>query len=592
MKHLRRIWLLFGLAVVALVAAMVWVTVLGVRLEDSHAQAQRQAALEERVRLALWRMDSSLSGILARENSRPYFTYNPFYPENRAYTRMFSPLEPGEVLVPSRLLTFDSPYIRLYFQVSPDGTVTSPEVPTGNMRDLAESSYLSAKDIERAGRRLSDLSSSMDRKAVVQATRPPKGDEEPRTRLAEDEQEYGSPPVAQQQRQMNMAALRARGRQVAQSMMQNAPRKMRLKGADDVKEGPLKAIWATGHLMLVRRVEANGDLYLQGCWMDWDAMREWLLGEVQDLLPNARLLPVRSSEEPEDYRLLASLPARLIPGEVALPEAGSLYPVRLSLVVAWGCLLLAVVAVGFLLRGLVSLSERRADFVSAVTHELRTPLTTFQLYCDMLADGMIRDEDRKRHYLETLRSQSYRLGHLVENVLLFARLEQRGAREKAELLTVKDLMERARQRIQEHAERCGLSLCYDAEERASRLKVSVDASAVEQILFNLVDNACKYASNSDEGPVEVRARRDGSEAVLAVRDHGPGIPKAEARQIFRPFHKSAEDAANSSPGVGLGLALSRRLARSMGGELRLKQTGGNGACFELRLPIVGTPEGR
>jgi signal transduction histidine kinase len=157
---------------------------------------------------------------------------------------------------------------------------------------------------------------------------------------------------------------------------------------------------------------------------------------------------------------------------------------------------------------------------------------------------------------------------------------------------VKDLMERARQRIQEHAERCGLSLCYDAEERAARLKVSVDASAVEQILFNLVDNACKYAGNSDEGPVEVRARRDGSEAVLAVRDHGPGIPKAEARQIFRPFHKSAEDAANSSPGVGLGLALSRRLARSMGGELRLKQTGGNGACFELRLPIVGTPEDR
>jgi len=68
-----------------------------------------------------------------------------------------------------------------------------------------------------------------------------------------------------------------------------------------------------------------------------------------------------------------------------------------------------------------------------------------------------------------------------------------------------------------------------------------------------------------------------------MRDHGPGIEPREARRLFRPFTKSARDAANSAPGVGLGLALCRRLARAMGGELDLASVPGAGACFTLRL---------
>jgi len=71
--------------------------------------------------------------------------------------------------------------------------------------------------------------------------------------------------------------------------------------------------------------------------------------------------------------------------------------------------------------------------------------------------------------------------------------------------------------------------------------------------------------------------------VIGVRDHGPGIPPADARRLFRPFHKSARAAAHSAPGVGLGLALARRLARSLGGDLRLVSGAGPGACFELWL---------
>jgi signal transduction histidine kinase len=74
--------------------------------------------------------------------------------------------------------------------------------------------------------------------------------------------------------------------------------------------------------------------------------------------------------------------------------------------------------------------------------------------------------------------------------------------------------------------------------------------------------------------------------ALCVRDHGPGLPPRAIRRLFRPFSKSAHDAAHSAPGVGLGLALSRRLARALGGDLRLEENGPSGACFVLMLPVA------
>ena len=112
-------------------------------LERAEAKARRQAALEENLQLALWRMDSALAPLMAEESARPYFTYSPLYPAERAFTNMFAEIQKGDVLMPSPLLTFTSPQIRLHFQYGPDGRLSSPQVPAGNMRDLAETRYLS-----------------------------------------------------------------------------------------------------------------------------------------------------------------------------------------------------------------------------------------------------------------------------------------------------------------------------------------------------------------------------------------------------------------------------------------------------------------
>ena len=116
-------WIAFVLCIVFGAAAMAWISLIVVRLDREQQEARRNAALEENVRLALWRMDSALAPLLAQESVRPYFAYSAFYPTERAYTRMFAELRHGEVLVPSPLLTFESPYIRLHFQFGPDGAL-------------------------------------------------------------------------------------------------------------------------------------------------------------------------------------------------------------------------------------------------------------------------------------------------------------------------------------------------------------------------------------------------------------------------------------------------------------------------------------
>ena len=119
---------------------------------------------------------------------------------------------------------------------------------------------------------------------------------------------------------------------------------------------------------------------------------------------------------------------------------------------------------------------------------------------------------------------------------------------------------------------------------AADTTVRTDPDAVGQILFNLVDNACKYAAESDERAIDVTVSvADGSLAV-DVQDHGPGITPADARTIFSPFDRGCAENGDA-PGIGLGLALSRGLAADLGGELDLISGNGTGACFRLTLPI-------
>ncbi|HUR45731.1 MAG TPA: hypothetical protein VMZ27_07660, partial [Candidatus Saccharimonadales bacterium] len=362
MHRPAQIWIVFGAALVVLLAAMGWVSWTAVRFERAQAEAQSKADFEEKVRLALWRMDSTLSPFLVQESSRPYFTYNSFYVAERAYNRMFAELKAGDVLVPSPLLTETSTNVLLHFQAGPDGVLTSPQVPVGNRRDLAQGRYLSPTALKTASERLASLQKLVSPQALQTAcviTLPAENPGNYAANGAQPDFQIPNMPVAQQQMLRNSAELRARNQSLQQAAAWNGQKgdlSQTLPGPN-ITEGIVRPIWFGDALVLARRVSAEGKNYIQGCWLDWPGIQGWLLASVHDLLPHASLQPIRDKASDPQVRLLASVPVKLVPGPVPMVQRSGISPIWFALVIAWVCMFLASLAVAVLLHGAISLSE-------------------------------------------------------------------------------------------------------------------------------------------------------------------------------------------------------------------------------------------
>jgi len=359
--------------------------------------------------------------------------------------------------------------------------------------------------------------------------------------------------------------------------------------------GVMQPVWIQGELLLVRPLKESGVTRYQCCWLNWERIQDALRAEGSELLPmdEVQFAPVEDEDPVNLGMALTTLPVQLSMDREKLRAgfslendsslAGSLSS-RTILSLAWLGFLLSAGVAAVLLQQVMSLSERRANFVSAVTHELRTPLTTFRMYSEMLAGDMV-PPDKQKQYVGTLQRQANRLSHLVENVLQFARLENNPDQGAEQSVQVGAMLDRFVDRLQARAGEEGVEFALRGLDGVKRLALGTQPAMVEQVLFNLVDNACKYGKPSTTGEIEMRLRHDAGRLRIEVSDGGPGVAAGERRRMFQPFHKSDLEAANSEPGVGLGLALCRRMALSLGGELTYRENESGGATFELSLPV-------
>jgi signal transduction histidine kinase len=249
-----------------------------------------------------------------------------------------------------------------------------------------------------------------------------------------------------------------------------------------------------------------------------------------------------------------------------------------------GVFVLAIVAGGSLLLWQAQRSENEAaqktSFVANVSHEFKTPLTTIRLYSELLEQGRVRDTDQEADYLRTIGRETQRLARLVNNALDFSRLEQgrkKYARESIDLVAeLTRLLDTHEPRVAE----AGLALRRSFPE--GRVEVATDRDALEQIVLNLIDNACKYAADGGEVLVAIRAGTDGA-TEISVADRGAGVPVEHRERIFEKFHRVDDALTAEKSGAGLGLSIARQLARGLGGELRFVPRDGGGAEFILSL---------
>ncbi len=347
-------------------------------------------------------------------------------------------------------------------------------------------------------------------------------------------------------------------------------------------------------LFFERTIELAGQTRTQGFWVDWPALRAAMLNAVVRPRPDvagaitgefrADLVPMLTDAPSSAALRLASVPVRLVPTMLPSPAEGGLSsPIRVTLLITWLATLVAIGSIAIVLRAAMGLSERRGRFVSAVTHELRTPMTTFRMYSEMLAGGMVRDEAKRERYLATLRDEAGRLSRIVESVLAYARLDKTRAQRSTGRAPAREVLDRIVPELRRIGERAGVELVMDITDEAQAALIPDDAEAIERICCNLVDNACKYGRES-EPRVELSVAASGGRLRVRVRDFGKGIAWSERARVFAEFDRATHEGDSKNPGLGLGLALSRGLARELGGDLVLVRHDGPGAMFELCLP--------
>ncbi|HSR40532.1 MAG TPA: ATP-binding protein, partial [Longimicrobiales bacterium] len=225
-------------------------------------------------------------------------------------------------------------------------------------------------------------------------------------------------------------------------------------------------------------------------------------------------------------------------------------------------------------------SRAKNDFLAVMSHELRTPLNAIVGYGDLLDSevaGPITADQRK--HLSRLRASAWHLLDLIEEILSLSKIEAGKVELEWEEVDAADLAREAADLIRPEAKRKELSLRVDGPGRAVR--VETDRSRVRQVLVNLLSNAVKF---TDAGFIVLSWEAAGQDEVrFHVRDTGPGIPAEEQDAIFEAFSRAGEGGEQRG-GTGLGLAVCRRFARLLGGDVTVESDPGEGSVFTVRLP--------
>jgi PAS domain S-box-containing protein len=233
--------------------------------------------------------------------------------------------------------------------------------------------------------------------------------------------------------------------------------------------------------------------------------------------------------------------------------------------------------------------RRKDEFLATLGHELRTPLATIKLAIDVIEGDAKREEmlgEKNLPLLARMQRQVDHLMRLVEDILQVSRMRRGLIELRREALDLNVLLAQIKDAHQARLEAQGLRLTVVFPNVA--VPVHGDSVRLTQVFGNLLDNAGKYTESG--GTVDVIVARDAGEAVVTVADSGIGIPPAELSSIFELFHQMKHGSERRREGIGVGLALARKLVDLHGGRIEAQSEGlGKGSAFVVRLPLAARP---
>jgi signal transduction histidine kinase len=230
-------------------------------------------------------------------------------------------------------------------------------------------------------------------------------------------------------------------------------------------------------------------------------------------------------------------------------------------------------------------TEEKGQFIRGITHDLKNPLGAIDAYAQLLElgiKGSLSKEERR--YVSRIRNASQQMLGTIQDLLELARAETSGIRIERRLVDLPDIVRDVVEDYRAAVESAGLSL--ETVLGDDLTPVVTDGRRVREVLGNLLSNAIKYTPRGGRVRIVADTRQRESDGgafiVLQVQDTGPGIPAEEQERIFEEFQRLDQE---SAPGAGVGLSISRRMARLLGGDLTVESRQGEGATFMLWIPL-------
>lgn len=350
---------------------------------------------------------------------------------------------------------------------------------------------------------------------------------------------------------------------------------------------------------------------LAGMVLDEDYFRDVVLHKaikkaLWDQFPNPRDAPIVSVRNDQGQVVFATEPENGKPREIeaekpfafvftdwkiglASRHATPAVVARRNFLVNIGLsVVLAAVLLGGLLLALrtasreMKLSQMKNEFVSNVSHELRTPLASIRVFGEFLRLGRFEGPEKVREYGDYIETESRRLTQLINNILDFASIESGRKTYHFERCDVREVVCETLRTFEIRLRQHGFNVRLEGAD-IPLPPARIDAGAIAQSLSNLLDNAVKYSNGNQD--ITVSLRRDGDFIVIAVKDQGIGIPRAEQAKIFDRFHRVSTGLVHDVKGSGLGLAIVRHIVEAHRGKLAVESRPGEGSIFSLHLPI-------
>lgn len=223
--------------------------------------------------------------------------------------------------------------------------------------------------------------------------------------------------------------------------------------------------------------------------------------------------------------------------------------------------------------------DTRNEFLSAVSHELRTPLTYMKGYSDILAKGLVKSEKEQKDFLMIINKEAKRLSFLVNDLFEMGKFQTGTFQLNKEMADINAIIQKVVTTLKPEAEKKRIPLYPSFIELP---KINMDTQRIEQVIYNLTDNAIKY---SDEGVIQVKPFLQKDFLVIQIKDSGRGIPQTEISKIWDQFYRVDKSRGRKTGGSGLGLWIVKQIVERHNGKLTVDSVEDEGSTFSVYLPL-------